>query len=390
MDNKQRALDAHKAWGGKIEVISRAPITNPDELSIAYTPGVAQPCLSIAENGDLSYAYTRRSNMVAVITDGSAVLGLGNIGAAAAMPVMEGKCALFKTFANVDAFPLCIGSQDTNEIVRTVELLQTSFGGINLEDISAPRCFEIERRLKEVCDIPVFHDDQHGTAVVTSAALINACKFTNRNLGDIRVVFSGAGAAGTSIARLMARLGVNDIIICDSKGIIDKTRHDLNDEKRAIARETNPHNICGTLSDALIGADVFVGVSAPGILQPEMIHNMSPNPIIFAMANPIPEIMPDEALKAGAAVDANGRSDFPNQINNVLAFPAIFRGALDVRARDINDNMMQAAAHAIADLIPETDIKSNYIIPSAFDERVVPAVSKAVAQAARASGVARL
>ncbi len=389
-DAKQYALDMHKQWKGKIEVVGRAPITTPEELAVAYTPGVAEPCLKIQENVDDSYTYTRRGNLVAVVTDGSAVLGLGNIGPEAGMPVMEGKCALFKTFADVDAFPLCIRSNDVDEIVRTVELLAGSFGGVNLEDISAPRCFEIERRLKEVCDIPVFHDDQHGTAVVTCAALINACRLTGRELADIKVVFSGAGAAGISIARLMKRMGVKDIIICDRKGAIYEGRDGLNPVKEEVATWTNQNKVAGALAEAVKGADVFVGVSAPGALTRDMVRTMATDSIIFACANPVPEIMPDEALAAGAAVAATGRSDFPNQINNVLAFPGIFRGALDVRASDINDDMMEAAAYAIAGLVDDEKRCAEYVIPGAFDKRVAPAVAEAVAEAARKSGVARL
>lgn len=390
MDAKRFALEQHEKWQGKIEVISRAELNTPEDLAVAYTPGVAEPCLKIAENVDLSYTYTRRSNLVAVVTDGSAVLGLGNIGPEAGMPVMEGKCALFKAFADVDAFPLCIRSNDVEEIVHTVELLAGSFGGINLEDISAPRCFEIEAQLKERCDIPVFHDDQHGTAVVTCAALINACKLTGRELKDIRVVFSGAGAAGISIAKLMQRMGVTDIIICDSKGAIYEGREGMNPEKAQIATWTNRESVKGSLADAVRGADVFVGVSAPGVLTQDMVRTMAADPIVFACANPVPEIMPDEALAAGAAVAATGRSDFPNQINNVLAFPGIFRGALDVRASDINDDMMEAAAYAIAGLVDDEHRCAEYVIPGAFDKRVAPAVAAAVAEAARKSGVARL
>ncbi len=390
VDAKQYALDKHKEWNGKIEVISRAPITTPEELAVAYTPGVAEPCLKIHENVDDSYTYTRRGNLVAVVTDGSAVLGLGDIGPEAGMPVMEGKCALFKAFGDVDAFPLCVRSHDVDEIVRTVELLAGSFGGINLEDISAPRCFEIERRLKEVCDIPVFHDDQHGTAVVTCAALINACRLTGRELADVKVVFSGAGAAGISIARLMKRMGVRDIIICDRKGAIYEGRDGLNPVKEEVATWTNQEKVAGSLAEAVKDADVFVGVSAPGALTQDMVRTMAVDPIIFACANPVPEIMPDEALAAGAAVAATGRSDFPNQINNVLAFPGIFRGALDVRASDINDDMMEAAAYAIAGLVDDDKRCAEYVIPGAFDERVAPAVAAAVAEAARKSGVARL
>lgn len=390
MNTKQRALDAHESWHGKIEVISRAAVENAEDLAVAYTPGVAAPCLEIARDPELSYRYTRRGNLVAVITDGSAVLGLGNIGPEAGMPVMEGKCALFKAFADVDAFPLCLRTQDVDEIVDTVALLAGSFGGINLEDIAAPRCFEIEAALKQRCDIPVFHDDQHGTAVVTSAALINACKFTGRSFENARVVFSGAGAAGISIAKLLLRLGVRDIVMCDIDGILCAEDPHLNAAHAEIAALTNPRGLHGTLADALVGADVFIGVSAPRIMTQDMVRSMADDPIVFAMANPTPEIMPDEALAAGAAVAATGRSDFPNQINNVLAFPGIFRGALDVRARDIDEGMMVAAAHAIADLIDDEHRRADYIIPDAFDTRVVPAVAHAVAQAAHDARLARL
>lgn len=390
MDKKQQALEAHERWHGKIEVVSRAAIENAADLAVAYTPGVAEPCLAIAEDADLSYTYTRRGNLVAVVTDGSAVLGLGNIGPEAGMPVMEGKCALFKEFADVDAFPLCVRTQDVDEIVRTVSLLAGSFGGINLEDIAAPRCFEIEARLKQCCDVPVFHDDQHGTAVVTSAALINACKLTGRTLEDVRVVFSGAGAAGISIAKLLLRLGVRDIVMCDIDGILCEGDPSLNAAHAEIAALTNPRRITGALSDALVGADAFIGVSAPRVMTQDMVRLMAADPIVFAMANPVPEIMPDEAIAAGAAVAATGRSDFPNQINNVLAFPGIFRGALDVRASDIDDAMMVAAAGAIAELVDDAHRAADYIIPDAFDARVVPAVAKAVADAARESGLARI
>ena len=390
MDAKHVALKAHEDWRGKIEVISRATINTPEELAVAYTPGVAEPCLKIAEDADLSYTYTRRGNLVAVVTDGSAVLGLGNIGPEAGMPVMEGKCALFKEFAGVDAFPLCLRTLDVDEIVRTVSLLAGSFGGINLEDIAAPRCFEIEAKLKECCDIPVFHDDQHGTAVVTCAALMNACKLTGRSFAETRVVFSGAGAAGTSIAKLLLRLGVKDIVMCDINGILCEGDSSLSAAHAEIASMTNPRRLTGALADALKDADAFIGVSAPRVMTKDMVRSMADDPIVFAMANPVPEIMPDEAIAAGAAVAATGRSDFPNQINNVLAFPGIFRGALDVRARDINDDMMVAATKAIASLVDDNSRSAEYIIPGAFDERVAPAVAAAVAQAARESGVARV
>ena len=389
MDPKQFALEAHEQWHGKIEVVSRATVENASDLAVAYTPGVAEPCLKIAEDPELSYTYTRRGNLVAVVTDGSAVLGLGDIGPEAGMPVMEGKCALFKEFADVDAFPLCVRTQDVDEIVRTVSLLAGSFGGINLEDIAAPRCFEIEAKLKEACDIPVFHDDQHGTAVVTSAALINACILTGRRFEDARVVFSGAGAAGISIAKLLLRLGVRDIVMCDRQGILCEGDPSLSAAHAEIAALTNPRRLTGTLADALAGADAFIGVSAPRVMTQEMVRSMADDPIVFAMANPVPEIMPDEARAAGAAVAATGRSDFPNQINNVLAFPGIFRGALDVRARDIDEDMMVAAAHAIAALVDDAHRSADYIIPDAFDPRVVAAVAKAVADAARAGGLAR-
>lgn len=390
MDKKEFALNQHEKWNGKIEVISRAKIETPEGLAVAYTPGVAEPCLKIAEDVDLSYKYTRRGNLVAVVTDGTAVLGLGDIGPEAGMPVMEGKCALFKEFGDVDAFPLCIRSKDVDEIVNTVALLAGSFGGINLEDISAPRCFEIERKLKERCDIPVFHDDQHGTAVVTAAALLNALKFTGRKIEDIKVVMSGAGAAGSAIIKLLIELGLKNVIMCDRKGAIYEGREGLNEEKAKMAAITNREKQAGSLSDVLKGADVFIGVSAPGTVTEEMVKTMAKDPILFPMANPVPEIMPDLAMKAGAAVVGTGRSDFPNQINNVLAFPGIFRGALDVRAKDINDPMNAAAAHAIANLIDESELRADYIIPDPFDPRVKEAVSAAVAKAARETGTARI
>ena len=390
MDKKEFALNQHEKWNGKIEVISRAKIETPEDLAVAYTPGVAEPCLKIAKDVDLSYKYTRRGNLVAVVTDGTAVLGLGDIGPEAGMPVMEGKCALFKEFGDVDAFPLCIRSKDVDEIVNTVAILAVSFGGINLEDISAPRCFEIERKLKERCDIPVFHDDQHGTAVVTAAALLNALKFTGRKIEDIKVVMSGAGAAGSAIIKLLIELGLKNVIMCDRKGAIYEGREGLNEEKAKMAAITNREKQAGSLADVLKGADVFIGVSAPGTVTEEMVKTMAKDPILFPMANPVPEIMPDLAMKAGAAVVGTGRSDFPNQINNVLAFPGIFRGALDVRAKDINDPMNAAAAHAIANLIDESELRADYIIPDPFDPRVKEAVSAAVAKVARETGAARI
>lgn len=390
MDKKEFALNQHEKWNGKIEVISRAKIETPEDLAVAYTPGVAEPCLKIAKDVDLSYKYTRRGNLVAVVTDGTAVLGLGDIGPEAGMPVMEGKCALFKEFGDVDAFPLCIRSKDVDEIVNTVALLAGSFGGISLEDISAPRCFEIERKLKERCDIPVFHDDQHGTAVVTAAALLNALKFTGRKIEDIKVVMSGAGAAGSAIIKLLIELGLKNVIMCDRKGAIYEGREGLNEEKAKMAAITNREKQAGSLADVLKGADVFIGVSAPGTVTEEMVKTMAKDPILFPMANPVPEIMPDLAMKAGAAVVGTGRSDFPNQINNVLAFPGIFRGALDVRAKDINDPMNAAAAHAIANLIDESELRADYIIPDPFDPRVKEAVSAAVAKVARETGAARI
>lgn len=390
MDIREKALSEHEKWKGKIEVISRAVVNNKEDLAVCYTPGVAAPCLEISKDTGLSYKYTRRANLVAVVTDGSAVLGLGDIGPEAGMPVMEGKCALFKVFADVDAFPLCIRSNDVDDIVNTVTLLAGSFGGVNLEDISAPRCFEIEAKLKERCDIPVFHDDQHGTAIVTAAAMLNALKVTKRKLEDIKVVTLGAGAAGIAIVKLLISMGLKDVVMCDRKGAIYKGREGLNDEKKKIAEISNKENKTGSLSDVLKGADVFIGVSAPNMLTQDMIRSMAKDPILFTMANPTPEIMPDEAKVAGAAVIGTGRSDFPNQINNVLAFPGIFRGALDVRASDINDEMKLAAAYAIAELVDEKDLSAEYIIPDAFDKRVAESVAEAVAKAAVKSGVARI
>ena len=390
MDKKEYALKKHEEWKGKIEVITRAPITNREELAVAYTPGVAEPCLEISKDVDLSYKYTRRGNLVAVITDGTAVLGLGDIGPEAGMPVMEGKCALFKTFGDVDAFPLCVRSKDVDDIVNTVRLIAGSFGGVNLEDISAPRCFEIERRLKEVCDIPIFHDDQHGTAVVTLAAMTNALKLAGKKIEDISVVVNGSGAAGIAITRLLMSRGLKNVILCDRKGAIYEGRDGLNSIKEEMAKISNLKKIKGSLGDVIKGADVFIGVSAPGSLTKEMVATMAKDPIIFAMANPVPEIMPDEAKAAGVRIMGTGRSDFPNQINNVLAFPGIFRGALDVRARDINDEMKIAAADAIASCVSESELRPDYIIPDSFNPHVKDAVANAVKEAARRTGVARL
>ena len=390
MDYAKESLKKHYEWNGKIEMICRAPLNTRDDLSLAYTPGVAQPCLEIQKDINKSYDLTRRWNLCAVITDGSAVLGLGDIGPEAGMPVMEGKCVLFKSFGDVDAFPLCVKTHDVVEFVNAVYLISGSFGGINLEDISAPRCFEIERKLKEKCDIPIFHDDQHGTAVITLAGLTNALKVVGKKKEDVKVVTSGAGAAAISIVKLLLSAGFKNITMCDRKGAIYKGRDGLNWIKEEMAEVTNPEHKSGSLADMLVGADVFIGVSAPGMVTTEMVRTMNKDAIIFACANPTPEIFPDDAKAGGAAVVSTGRSDFPNQINNVLAFPGIFRGAFDVRASDINEEMKMAAAKALAELISEDELSADYIIPKAFDKRVGPAVAKAVAEAARKSGAARI
>ena len=390
MDYAKESLRLHEEWGGKIEVIPKVPVKTKEDLSLAYTPGVAQPCLEIQKDIEKSYTLTRRHNLCAVITDGSAVLGLGYIGPEAGMPVMEGKCVLFKAFGDVDAFPLCVKTQDVDEFVKTVTLISGSFGGINLEDIAAPRCFEIERKLKESCDIPIFHDDQHGTAVITLAGLINALKIVGKKKEDVRIVTSGAGAAAIAITKLLLSYGFKDVTMCDRKGAIYKGRDGLNWIKEEMAEVTNLDHKQGSLADMLVGADVFIGVSAPGTVTADMVKTMNKDAIIFACANPTPEIMPDEAKAGGAAVISTGRSDFPNQINNVLAFPGIFRGAFDVRASDINEEMKMAASLALANLVDEKDLNPEYIIPYAFDERVGKAVAEAVAEAARKSGVARV
>ena len=390
MDYAAESLKKHYEWKGKIEVVPRAKLVTRDDLSLAYTPGVAQPCLEIQKDVAKSFDLTRRGNLVAVVTDGTAVLGLGDIGPEAGMPVMEGKCVLFKTFGDVDAIPLCIRSKDVDEIVRTISLISGSFGGINLEDIAAPRCFEIEKKLKEVTDIPIFHDDQHGTAIVALSALINALKVVKKDIGSVRAVISGAGAAGSAIAKMLLRAGLKDLIVCDSRGILNEENPSLSPAKMELAKISNKEHLSGTLADALRGADVFIGVSAPGLVTEEMVRSMNPGAILFPMANPTPEIMPDLALAAGAAVVGTGRSDFPNQINNVLAFPGIFRGALDVRASDINIDMQIAAATAIASYVKPEELSATNIIPSALDKKIAALVADAVAKAARETGVARI
>ena len=390
MTNSEKALKMHEEWHGKIETCAKSHVNSREDLAIAYTPGVAEPCKVIARDPEAAYTYTMKSNTVAVVSDGSAVLGLGNIGALAAMPVMEGKCVLFKEFGGVDAIPLCVRSKDVDDIVNTVRLLAGSFGGVNLEDISAPRCFEIEKKLKECCDIPIFHDDQHGTAVITLAGVINALKLVGKKLDEVKIVTSGAGAAGIAIIRLLISMGLKNVIMTDRKGAIYEGRDGLNPIKEEMAKITNYNHEKGTLAEVIKGADIFIGVSAPGTLTPDMVRTMAKDPIIFACANPTPEIFPDEAKAAGAAVVSTGRSDYPNQVNNVLCFPGIFRGALDVRASDINDEMKVAAAYAIAGLVSDEELNADYILPAAFDPRVKDAVAAAVAEAARKSGVARI
>ena len=389
MDYGPIALEKHKQWQGKIRVETVCPLETREDLSTAYTPGVAAPCLEISKDVEKSYVYTRRANLVAVVTDGTAVLGLGDIGPEAGMPVMEGKCALFKAFGGVDAFPICIRSKDVDEIVHTVEMIAGSFGGINLEDIAAPRCFEVERKLKERLDIPVFHDDQHGTAVVALASMINALKIVGKNLTDVKAVVNGAGSAGIAVTKLLMAVGLKNVILCDKAGAIYRGMPGLTDAQAEMSEITNPENKQGTLGDVIEGADVFLGFSAPGCLKPEFVKKMAKDAVIFACANPTPEIFPDEALAAGARVVGTGRSDYPNQINNVMVFPGLFRGALDVRAREINDEMKIAAAYAIADLVGD-QLSETYILPSALDKNVAPAVAKAVAEAARRTGVARV
>ncbi len=390
MNIREESLQKHYEWNGKIEVVAKAKVNDSKSLSLAYTPGVAEPCLEIQKDYNKSYELTRRNNLVAVITDGSAVLGLGDIGPEAGMPVMEGKCVLFKEFGDVDAFPLCVRTKDVDEFVQTVYNISGSFGGINLEDISAPRCFEIEEKLKKMCDIPIFHDDQHGTAVVVSAALINATKIIGKDLSECKAIINGSGAAGTAIAKLLMTLGLKDVILCDRTGAIYEGREKLNPSKTEIAKVTNRGMVKGGLKDAIVGTDIFIGVSAPGVLTEEMIKTMHKDPIVLAMANPTPEIMPDEAKAAGAKIVGTGRSDFPNQINNVVAFPGIFRGALDVRASAITENMKIAAAYAIASLVDDDKLNEDYILPYAFDERIKDTVANAVAEAARKDGVARI
>ncbi len=390
MDIKKAALEKHYEWAGKIEVKARTPVTNKEQLSLAYTPGVAEPCLEINKDYDKSFELTRRWNSVAVVTDGTAVLGLGDIGPEAGMPVMEGKCVLFKEFADVDAYPICLRTKDVDEIVRTVYLISGGFGGINLEDIAAPRCFEIEKKLKEICDIPVFHDDQHGTAVVVGAALLNALRLTKKEIGEIKCVINGAGSAGIAIGKHLMKLGVKNLIMVDRFGIICEGMEGLNPAHEEMSKVTNGEKLMGTLADAIKGADVFVGVSAPNCVTEDMIKSMNVDPIVFPMANPVPEIMPDLAKAAGARVVGTGRSDFPNQINNVMAFPGIFRGALDVRASDINEDMQMAASLAIASLVSDEELNEDYIMPFAFDERIGKTVAQKVAEAAIATGVARI
>lgn len=390
MNIREESLQKHYEWQGKIEVVSRVAVNDTKDLSLAYTPGVAEPCLEIQKDYEKSFQLTRRSNLVAVITDGTAVLGLGDIGPEAGMPVMEGKCALFKEFAGVDAFPICVRSKDVDEIVRTVYLISGSFGGINLEDIAAPRCFEIERKLKEICDIPVFHDDQHGTAIIVAAAVLNALKVVKKNLGEINAVINGSGSAGIAIAKHLLNLGLKNLTMVDRAGIICEGMDGLNPEQQYMSTITNRSKKTGTLADAMKNADLFIGVSAPNIVNEEMVKSMADEPIIFAMANPTPEIMPDAAKKAGARIVGTGRSDFPNQINNVLAFPGIFRGALDCRASEINEEMKAAASYAIASLVSDNELNDEYILPKAFDRRVGKAVAEAVMEAARKSGVAKL